>query len=133
MKRSMGLPMLLLLLCAATDKPPASPADVVARQLTAYNAHDAEGFAATYAPDALIFKPAATAPVLKGREAIRKSYAALFATKADLHVDVSARLIAGNFISDHESVRGTMLQAIAVYDVRDGLIQRAWLFAPPAP
>lgn len=122
---------ILMLVSSGNDAAPDTPAQAVERQLIAYNAHDADAFAATYADDAEIFKSGATVPVLVGRAAIRSSYADLFRSKPDLKVDVSGRLIAGNFVSDHETVRGTNIQALVVYEVRGGLIRRAWLYSSP--
>lgn len=128
MKHPMLLPLLALGIAAA----PPSPIDVVERQLAAYNAHDADAFAATYADDAQVFKASDTAPVLQGRAAIRARYAALFASRPDVRAEVSARMVAGNFVSDHETIVGTSARAIVVYDIKDGLIRRAWLFGPPS-
>lgn len=122
----------ILMLASQGDSPaPETPAQVVERQLIAYNAHDPDAFAATYAEDAEIFKSGAVAPVLVGRPAIRASYAGLFRNKPDVRVDVSGRLIAGHFVSDNETVRGTAMQALVVYEVKDGLIRRAWLYSSP--
>lgn len=126
----LALMPLLAVLSAAAPVPP-SPAETVERQVAAYNAHDADAFAATYAEDAQVFKASGPEPVLQGRAAIRARYAALFASRPDLRVEVSARLVAGSFVSDHEAIVGTPVRAIVVYDVRSGLIRRAWLFGTP--
>lgn len=122
----------VLMLASQSDgRAQESPAQVVERQLIAYNAHDPDAFAATYAEDAEIFKSGAAVPVLVGRAAIRASYAGLFRSKPDVRVDVSGRLIAGHFVSDHETVRGTAIKALVVYEVKDGFIRRAWLYSSP--
>ena len=122
------LASILLLLSANTM--PMSPTDVVERQLRAYNAHDADAFAATYAADAQIYKAGSAGAVLGGRDAIRASYAKLFAARPGVRAEVSGRLVAGDFVSDHETIAGSNLRAIVVYEVHDGLIRRAWLFGP---
>lgn len=130
MKRWFALPLLLTL---AAAKPVETPAQVVERQLVAYNAHDADAFAATYAADAEVFKSSADGAVLRGREAIHASYAALFRARPTIVAEVSGRLTAGDFVTDHETIRGTEMRAIVVYQVKAGLIRRVWLFAPPNP
>lgn len=121
----------MLLMLGAAAEPRSAPATVEA-QVVAYNRHDADAFAVTYAEDAQVYRAGEPVPLLAGRAAIRARYAALFRTRPDITVDVSARLTAGDYVSDHETIRGTAARAIVVYEVRDGLIRRAWLFGPPA-
>ena len=128
MKPLAALPLLLL---TAAGHPSASPAETIERQLTAYNAHDPDAFAATYAEDAQIFKAGGAVPVMQGRAAVRARYAALFKARPDIRAEVSGRLIAGDFVSDHESIVGSAVKAIVVYEVREGVIRRAWLFGSP--
>lgn len=128
--RSLAPVLLLLTGAAPSPSPSPSPMEVVERQLSAYNAQDADAFALTYADDAQIYKSGNANAVLVGRNAIRASYAKLFAARPGLRVEVSGRLAAGDFVSDHETISGSETRAIVVYEVREGLIRRAWLFAP---
>lgn len=103
------------------------PAIVVQRQLNAYNARDVEALLATYAPDARQFDLGGGL-LASGHTEMRPRMLARFA-EPDLHAHLVQRMVAGNIVIDHEIVtrnfpegRGTLV-LIAIYDVRDGLIQ----------
>jgi hypothetical protein len=61
---------------------------------------------------------------------MRQAYQQLFAASPDLNCRVLSRLVQGRFVVDRELVtglrRGTDVRAIAIYEVRDGLIQNVW-------
>lgn len=106
--------------------------DVVQRQLEAYNARDLDAFAATYAPDIRIYRMPASEPAIVGMEELRKTYRARFESP-NLHADIVNRIAAGNKVIDHERVVGIKeqpVEAIAVYEVVDGLIRTVWFFHP---
>ena len=113
-----------------------SPAEVVQRQLDAYNARDVEALLATYAPDAT--QHALHGGLLAaGREAMRPRFLARFA-EPDLHAALLQRTVMGGWVIDHERItrnfpegRGT-LEMLCVYEVCAGLIRRA-SFAPGLP
>ncbi len=114
-------------------KESADPAAVVQRQLDAYNARDVEGILATYAPDAQQFefpdKLLAT-----GTAALRERFAARF-QEPNLHAQLLNRTVMGPIVVDHEEVTRTFpegpgkLQLIAIYEVRDGKIAKAWFIS----
>lgn len=127
MIRSASVLAALLLAASAQASPPSAEA-VVAAQLAAYNRGDAAAFAATYAVGAEIFDPArGSAPIVAGRDAIRSRYAAQFARLPGQQARIVRRIVSGRYVVDHEALPGTGLEAIVVYEVRDGLILRAWL------
>ena len=68
-------------------------------------------------------------PGRRGREWIRANYAQVFEQSPQLHAEVLARIVHGDFVVDHERVtgqpRGTF-SAVAIYETRDGLIHRVW-------
>jgi len=104
-----------------------NPADVVARQLDAYNKQDLDAFILCYAPDVVVAN-------LNGdiaqtsRDALRDRYAKTFADFPGNHARLVNRIHVGNTVIDHEDVsRGPGLdrfEVIAIYTVRDGLIAR---------
>ena len=104
-----------------------SPAAVVQRQLDAYNAHDLEGFLATYAPDARQFEHPGTL-LCEGRERIRERMAPRFQDPR-LHARLIQRAVMGNLVIDHEDISRTFpegpgrVELVAIYEVRDGLIR----------
>lgn len=108
---------------------------VVQRQLEAYNAHDAAGFAATYAEDVELYDlPATGAPWLQGRAKLQASYAERFTAVPELRCDVARRSVEGPFVIDQEVCRlkpgAKPVRATAIYQVENGRIRRVW-FADP--
>jgi hypothetical protein len=101
----------------------------VQAQLEAYNRRDLEAFLACYAPDCRM-EDGAGAVMAADREAMRPSYAALFANSPDLHLDVPTRIVAGSYVIDEEHGTGARLPGFSeevhgavVYRVADGLIR----------
>ncbi|MFB9905471.1 nuclear transport factor 2 family protein [Allokutzneria oryzae] len=100
------------------------PATVVDRQLAAYNAHDLEGFLATYAED--VHLAAHGGRTIKGREEMRGLYAEQFAQK-QCRAEVVGRLMERGWVVDHEvahGLGGEPRRVLVAYRVRDGLIDR---------
>ena len=60
---------------------------VLNRETEAWNAHDADGVAACYAEDAVLYD-VGLPDTVQGRAAIRESVAGYLAAFSDLHVDV---------------------------------------------
>ena len=109
------------------------PEQAVQRQLDAYNAHDLERFVMQYADDVRVYRPPEVAPVLSGKGAFAAHYAANRFNRSGLHADVVNRMVAGNKVVDHERIVGLEaepVEAIAVYEVVDGLIRTVWFFSP---
>jgi len=141
----MGLPNLLIAAsfalglgaCATVpaSKAPLSPeAALVQRQLDAYNAHDLEGFLATYSPDIEIFDLGLAEAQSVGIPAMRDIYGRMFESMPHLRCELGNRISDGAYIVDHEICTlwepgETPSRAIAIYQVEDNLIRRVW-FAP---
>jgi hypothetical protein len=98
-------------------------ADVVDRQVEAYNAADLEGFLACYAPEVVI--RSGEGEVLNdGLDAMRATYADWFGSLPGLHADILSRMELGEWVVDEEHVTAESLdlRALVAYRVRDGLI-----------
>jgi hypothetical protein len=109
--------------------------DVVQEQLEAYNARDLDRFAATYGEDIRIYRLPAPEAAIVGQAQLREAYAKRFASP-NLHAEIVNRIVLGNKVIDHERVVGikdTPIEAVAVYEVADGLIQVVWFFHPGEP
>jgi hypothetical protein len=109
--------------------------DVVQEQLEAYNARDLDRFAATYGEHIRIYRLPATEPAISGQAQLREVYRTRFASPG-LHAEIVARIEIGNKVIDHERVvgiRDTPVEAVAVYEVVDGLIRTVWFFYPDDP
>ena len=117
---------------------PSSPERVVQRQLERYNAHDLEGFLASYADDVEIYDlPGTAAPSMQGKAALRKTYGDLFAKFPALHCRGAERMAEGRFVIDQEVCSldpgKPPFHAAATYEVVDGLIRRVWFADAQAP
>ena len=103
----------------------ASPGDIVDRQLAAYNARDIDAYCSLFAPDAVICTINTGQELARGIEAIRAYYVERFRS-SHLVCHIKTRVALAEFVVDHEQVRGVgagVLEVIAIYEVRDSLIQ----------
>lgn len=108
------------------------PVEVVEEQLEAYNARDLERFAATYADDIRIWRMPTPEPSIVGQAQLRETYAKRFGSP-DLHATIVNRIAMGDKVIDHERVVGIEagpIEAVAVYQVVDGLIAKVWFYRP---
>lgn len=106
-----------------------TPLEVVQLQLDTYNAQDIDGFAAVFAEDAAIFMNIGdTVPAMQGRAAIHARYGKMFEENPQNKSTLTGRLVQGNFVFDHEWITGrdTAFSIVAIYEVQEGLITRAW-------
>jgi hypothetical protein len=107
---------------ASTDSPEA----IVDAQLAAYNKRDLEGFLSFYADDAVLAKyPDQVTQTGKGEMRLR--YQRNF-SNPNVRAEIIKRVVFGRFVIDHERVvappaKGE-LEAVAVYEVKDGKIAR---------
>ena len=80
---------------------------VLKRETEAWNAHDADGVAACYAVDAMLFDVGLPEP-RRGRAAIRDSVAAYLAAFSDFHaVNLGEPIVSGNRTAQEWKVTGT--------------------------
>jgi len=102
-----------------------SPEAIVQRQLNAYNARNLEAFLDTYSEDVEIYGFPAT-QMSKGKEAMRKNYAGMFAGLPNLYCKIENRIVNGNVVIDKEKVRfaDTYEYAVAIYEVKNGKISK---------
>jgi hypothetical protein len=97
-------------------------------QLAAYNAHNLEAFLRPYAEDIEIYDLQTGKTLSKGKEAMRKAYSFLNNAEA-LHCTILNRIVQGNVVIDHEEVviaPGQKVYAVAIYEVKNGKIQKVW-------
>ena len=113
-----------------------TPADslslqVAERQIDAFNRRDLDAFMALYADDAVVMEFPSGAVIAAGKAAIRERYAGLLRTRpAEAPtVRVEPRVVDGGFVLDYErwdAPPGQRAHAIWMYEIRNGLIRRAW-------
>lgn len=96
-------------------------ARVVAREHSAYAAHDLEAFLAMYSPTARIALPDGTE--LKGRRFLREHYRARF-DAGKCKTEVVQKMMLGEWVVEHVLTHDTdeAVPMIALYRVADGLI-----------
>ncbi len=107
-----------------------SPADPVQIQLNAYNSKDLEAFLSVYDKDVEVY----TFPdslQYKGIDKMRELYRSFFAKAGNLYCKLVDRMTKDNIVIDRELVRTGIpgretLNAIAVYEVQNGLIKKIW-------
>lgn len=108
------------------------PREIVDRQLRAYNARDLEAYCALFACDAVISRLNDGEEIARGMDAIRAYYTARFKGPG-LHCRIKARIELEPFVIDHEQVTGItggLLEVVAIYEVRDALIQSLRIIWP---
>ena len=126
--------IILFLLCiilnlglSAQEK---TPVEVIDKEIEAYNNRDLEAFVATYNPDAKIYL-FPDSLIMSGQDEIRKRYKIRFDNAPNLHCEITNRIAHGNFVIDHEKItgiqEGTATTAVLIYEVKDGLIRKAWI------
>ena len=105
------------------------PVAVVQTQLDTYNAQDLDGFSKVFSEDVEIFMNLGdTAATIVGREALRERYGAMFEKNPENKSTLIGRMVQGNYVFDHEWITGNgrEFKIVAIYEVNEGLIQRAW-------
>ncbi|MCX7357580.1 MAG: nuclear transport factor 2 family protein [Alphaproteobacteria bacterium] len=103
-----------------------SAADIVQRQLDAYNAQDIDGFCGCFAADCVLSELNG-AVTQTGLAAIRERYQTLFRAFPENHAALVNRVVVGNVVIDHEDITRSSserINAVAIYTVKDGLIAR---------
>ena len=111
----------------------ATPVDVVQRQLEAYNAHDLAAFMATYSDAIRLYRLPNAAPAFESKAAMADFYGQHRFSIPALRAEIVNRMVLGNKVVDHERVHGLpdgVIEAVAIYEVVDGLIQNVWFVYP---
>lgn len=104
-----------------------APIEVVQAQVDAYNQRDLERFLSFYADEAQIFDYPDHL-LMAGKDAMRERYRKLFEPAPQLHALILNRIAFDRFVIDRESVTGRAdgktIEAVAIYEIRDGRIVR---------
>ncbi len=102
-----------------------SPEMLIQRQLNAYNSRDLEAFLDTYAEDTKIYDLSGQL-LMDGKEAMGTRYKTLFENNPMLYCEIKNRIVLGNKVIDQEHVRiaNGYIDAVAIYEIKNGLIQK---------
>jgi putative hydrolase of HD superfamily len=113
-----------------TDPTQRTPADCAQAQLDAYNARDIASFAAVYHEEIQLFDLSSGNAFCTSRTQLIERYGTMFADHPELHCALIDRIVCPPFVIDEERVTGLApgreVHAVATYEVRDGLIVKAW-------
>jgi len=117
--------------------PMATPAELAQHQLDTFNDHDLDGFLPVFAEDVVIVNLADGTEILRGIDAFRERYAAAFRDRPGVHAELVGRLVMDRYVVDQERVSDgdddPAGDALAIYEVEDGLIVRMWFLVPGGP
>lgn len=102
-----------------------SPAQIVQRQVNAYNARDIDAFVETYASDVEVYNEQGEM-ILKGHSKMRDQYGPMFERVTNLYCEIENRIVINNKVIDKEKVRfnDRSLNAVAMYEVTNGKISK---------
>jgi hypothetical protein len=103
-----------------------TPEMLAQQQLNAYNLRDIDAFLEPYADSVEIYNLGGRI-MMKGKEAMRKSYSEMFKNTPELHCQLVNRIVQGNTVIDHESVSGwgdKPVRAVAIYTIEKGKIAK---------
>ena len=106
------------------------PEAVVRRQFDTYNAHDIDAYMTCFAESIEMRSFPDGALLLAGRDEVRRFYRERRFNIPALRAELLGQLVFGDFVVYHEKLiglePGREHVAIAIHEVRDGLIQRMW-------
>ena len=107
-----------------------APAAVVQRFVDAANARDLAALTALVAPDAVFLRLLDGRVLAQSRDSIRAFYAPRLRELSPAYrIAIVTRIVEGPLVIDQEQFSGTLAEqgrATWMYEVRGGLIQRAW-------
>lgn len=119
----------LLILNTTVFSQNTDPVTVAQQQLDAYNLQDLNAFVNVFADSAEVFYNIDdTVPSMVGKGQIRARYGAMFEQYPQNKSTLIGRMVQGNFVFDHEWINTgeREFKIVAIYEIEDGLIQRAW-------
>lgn len=105
------------------------PGAVIQRFMEAYNRRDLDGFCACFAPDIVTRLYENDEVLASGYAANRELYRRRFSENPNLHLEVQSRTVLDNVVIDRERISGfdggQTIEALAIHEVRDGLVFRS--------
>jgi hypothetical protein len=120
----------------AAAENPVAPIQVVLTHVEVFNRHDADALAQRVSEDFIWYTVTsdATKVETQGREKFREGMKGYFKSVPDVSSKVEGVTAAGPFVSFRETATWTSktgkrsLSSIGIYEIRDGLIVRAWYY-----
>lgn len=107
-----------------------TPEQLIDLQLKHYNDHNIDAFVETYSPSVQLYRFQENTLWLKGHTQIREAYLKFFQNHQP-HATILKRMVLGNLVIDKENIASHdnphFMHAIAIYEVKDNLIQKVWM------
>ena len=119
------------------DEEPDGPLAVVRGHMDAFNRHDAEDLLSWVAPavEWLTVRGSVMSAEVRGRDMLRDYMATYFEAQPSVRSEIEEAVVTGDFVAVRERASWTARDgearsqaSLAVYHVRDGLIQRVWYY-----
>jgi hypothetical protein len=111
-----------------------TPEGLAQAQLDTFNAHDLAAFLPAFADDVEIIDLLDGSVILRGIDAFRERYAAVFRDRPRVHAELVGRLVLGRYVVDQERLTDGDEQppeaALAIYEVDGPQIVRMWFLTP---
>jgi len=102
---------------------------VVDASVDAYNRHDLDAYAALYASNARVYLHPGEV-ITAGTQQLRARYRDQWRDNPRLRVQVTDRMVQGNFVIDQQNsvgwADGQDVRVVAMYEIRNGRIQNVW-------
>ena len=104
-----------------------APAAIAQALVDAFNAHDVEGILADPDADGLLNSE----EFLRGTEAVRAKFVALFGKNPGVRIEICGRIVHGAYVIDREKVAGLSggsepSYGVVIYEIKDGLVRNEW-------
>jgi hypothetical protein len=123
-------------IAAVAADAPESPVQVVLTHVEVFNRHDADALAQRVSEDFIWYTVTSDATKIEsqGREKFREGMKGYFKSVPDVSSKLEGVTAAGPFVSFRETATWTSktgkrsLASIGIYEIRDGLIVRAWYY-----
>ncbi len=106
-----------------------SPEEVVQKQLEAYNERDIDAFMQVIDPTIAFYNYTDGKVTMKGTQACKAFYSALFEASPQLHSTILTRTVFGNKVIDHEQITGRngnneVIELVLIFEVEAEKIKK---------
>ncbi|MGD0474843.1 MAG: nuclear transport factor 2 family protein [Candidatus Velthaea sp.] len=125
---ALGLHNLALANPASGPTPSIAPAEVVRKEVIAFNAHDAVAVAKWHGPDAKLRLVPQGKVLATGRTAITAFFKHVFDSSPNVRITLQKQLVLGRMVINYYSESGSKYTAvISTYQVENGSIANEWI------
>ncbi|MCE2711671.1 MAG: nuclear transport factor 2 family protein [Cryomorphaceae bacterium] len=117
------------LVCFMNFAQKTDPAEIIQKNLDAYNKRDIDEFMASFKDSIALYSHGKSEPIAQGKDAVRSLYQKLFEASPELHSTILHRAVIGNQVIDHESITGRKgssvpVEMVMIYEVSEEHIIR---------